>query len=122
MTEHHAAKPGRSRCSGIALIEMLMLGFGVALVVLPILLMVVRMAEASDVAADEARFVAVWVARHGTAPDVGSLSDIDIDISDGVVSVTSSLEVELIAVGGSHVTRTVTAHFDMPISPYRSNR
>lgn len=114
--------PRRSRCSGVALIEMIVLGFGAALVVLPVLLMVVRLAEASEVAADEARFVAVWVARHGVAPDVEPQSDIDVHVSDGVVSVTSSLEVDLLAVGGSHVTRTVVARFDMPISPYRSDR
>lgn len=101
---------------------MIVVGFGVVLVVLPIMLIVVRMAEASDVAADEARFVAVWVARHGSEPMFDQRSDIEVDVSDGVVVVSSSLDVDLIAVGGSKVTRVVTARFEMPISPYRSSR
>jgi hypothetical protein len=101
---------------------MIVVGFGVVLVVLPIMLMVVRMAEASDVAAGEARFVAMWVARHGHEPNIDQRSDIDVEVSDGEVRVKASLDVDLIAVGGSRVSRTVVARFEMPISPYRSDR
>lgn len=107
---------------GTVLIEMLVIGFGVMLVVLPLLTMVMRMAEAADVAAGDARATATWVARHGELPDVEPRSVVDVEIHDGIVTVHSSVDVPLIAVGGARVTTTVSARYDMPISPYRSGR
>jgi len=110
------------RSDGTSLIEMLVVGFGVLLVTLPIMLMVVRMAEASDVTADEAKLVAMWVARHGQEPALDQRSEIHVSVVDGVVRVESSIDVVLVGIGGSAVGTTVTSKFEMPISPYRSRR
>jgi hypothetical protein len=80
------------------------------------------MAEASDIASDEARSVALWYARHGQVPDGDRHSTIDVSVVDGVVSVLSSVDVEIVTIGGSSVSTKVSASFVMPISPYRSGR
>jgi len=107
---------------GATLIETLVLAFAVLLVTIPFLLVVVRMAEATDVVADEARAVAVWYARHGEMPGGDRQSQIRVELEGETVRVSSSLDVELIAVGGSKVQTTVSTQFEMPISPYRSRR
>ncbi len=107
---------------GTSLIEMLILGFAILAMVLPTVLAVARLSEASAVAHEDARGVATWVARHGTPPQQIHRSDITIDVSDGVVHVSASIAVDLISVAGSNVGTTVTSSFSMPISPYRSNR
>jgi hypothetical protein len=107
---------------GTVLIEMVILGFATLAMMLPIVLVTARMSEASAVTLEEARGVATWVARHGTPPDQDHRSDVSIDVSDGVVHVTASVEVELISIGGAEVATTVTSSFAMPISPYRSDR
>lgn len=107
---------------GTSLLEIVILGFAVVALVLPIVLAVGRLSEASTIAGDEARGVATWVARHGTSPANDHQSDISIDVSGGVVHVSASIEVELVSVGGAGVATTVTSNFSMPISPYRSDR
>ena len=107
---------------GTSLFEILILGFAIVGMVLPIVLTAARLSEASATAGEEARGVAVWVARHGAAPDTNHQSDITIDVIDGVVHVSASISVDLISVGGSDIGTTVTSRFEMPISPYRSDR
>jgi hypothetical protein len=104
------------------MIETVVIGFTVVAVTLPIMLMVTRMTEASDIAAGDARTAAVWFARHGELPGNGSQSSMDVEVVDGVVRVSTAVEVDLIAIGGSKVKTTVSGYFEMPISPYRSNR
>jgi len=104
------------------MIETIVVGFSVVLVTLPILLAVVRLAEASDVAQDEARSIATWVARHGIRPELETVGDVDITVVDGVVHVSTVVEVDLVAIGGSTVTSSVSGSFAMPISQYRSDR
>ena len=107
---------------GTVLIEMVVLGFAVLAMVLPTILTAARLSEASAVAGEEARGVATWVARHGSAPDTEHRSDISVEVIDDVVHVSASISVDLITVGGSSVGTTVTSRFAMPISPYRSGR
>jgi hypothetical protein len=107
---------------GTSLIEIVVLGFAILSLVLPTVLMTARMSEASSVVLEEARGVATWVARHGAPPDQDHRSDIAIDVIDGVVHVSASIEVELVSIGGRGLGTTVTSNFAMPISPYRSNR
>lgn len=108
--------------TGTTLIEMLVLSFAILLVTLPLLLVVVRMTEASDIVADEARSVALWYARHGEMPAGDHRSQLEVKLTGGAVHVESTLEVELISIRGSKVQTTVSAQFEMPISPYRSRR
>jgi hypothetical protein len=107
---------------GTALIETVVLGFAILSLVLPTVLMTARMSEASSVALEEARGVATWVARHGTPPDQDHRSNITIDVIDGVVHVSASIEVDLVSIGGADLGTIVTSSFAMPISPYRSGR
>jgi hypothetical protein len=104
------------------MIETVVIGFTVVAVTLPIMLMATRMTEASDIAAGDARTAAVWYARHGELPDDESRSSMSVDVEDGVVRVSTAVQVDLIAIGGSKVQTTVSGYFEMPISPYRSNR
>ena len=107
---------------GTSLIEVVVLGFAILALVLPTVLAAARLSEASTVALEEARGVATWVARHGTQPVEAHRADITVDVIDGVVHASASIEVQLISVGGAAVGTTVTSSFAMPISPYRSDR
>ncbi len=107
---------------GTSLIEILILGFAILAMVLPTVLTVARLTEASTVTGDEARGVAVWVARHGSAPETLHRSDITVEVVDGVVHVSASIAVDLISVAGASVGTTVTSRYVMPVSPYRSDR
>jgi hypothetical protein len=107
---------------GTSLIEMTVLGFAVLAMVLPTVLAVARLSEASAVAGEEARGVATWVARHGSAPEQAHRSDITIEVRDGIVHVSASIVVDLISFSGADVGTTITSTFAVPISPYRSNR
>jgi hypothetical protein len=106
---------------GTSFIETVIVGFTVMLVTLPTLLTVVRMSEASDTARSEAQAVATWVARHGVVPDIPTAGDIDMSVANGVVSVRSTVRVQLLAISGSQVGASVSASFSVPISPYRSD-
>ena len=107
---------------GTSLIEVVVLGFAILALVLPTVLAAARLSEASAVALEEARGVATWVARHGTQPEQAHRADITVDVIDGVVHASASIEVQLVSVGGAGVGTTVTSRFAMPISPYRSDR
>jgi hypothetical protein len=107
---------------GTSLIEIMVLGFAVLAMVLPTVLTVARLSEASAIAGEDARGVAMWVARHGSAPDREHRSDITIEVVDGVVHVSASIDIDLVSMGGSGVGTTITSSFAMPISPYRSGR
>ena len=107
---------------GSSLIETLVIGFVVMLVTLPVLLTVVRMAEASDRANAEARAVASWVARHGEIPHRDADGVLTVEVVDGVVHVSSAVRIDVVAVGGGRVGATITGHASAPISPYRSDR
>lgn len=120
MTVNQKPRPRGSE-EGTSLIETIVVGFTVLLVTLPVLLAVVRMSEASDVANSEARAIATWIARHGVIPDSDQVGDVRVSIQNGSVEVESTVHVELIAVGGSSVGTSVSATFVMPISPYRSS-
>ncbi|KAA3635927.1 MAG: hypothetical protein DWP92_10295 [Armatimonadetes bacterium] len=107
---------------GTTLIETLVLSFAVLAVTMPLLLIAVRFTEATDIATDEARAVALWFARHGEMPEGDRRSEIDVVVDGETVRVSSLLDVDLIGIGGSKIRTTVSAQFEMPISPYRSSR
>ncbi len=108
---------------GTALIEMLVLGFAVVLIVLPVLSTVARVIDANAAVSNAARDSAAWVARHGTAWS-GAADGIVVEttVSDGVATSTARATVTLVGVGGLGVERDVVATFAAPISPYRSGR
>lgn len=112
----------RSDSRGTALIEMIVVGFVVALITLPVLLTVVRMADASDVAGAEARSVAEWVARHGVMPSQPMSGDVHVDSDGSTVTVSSTIRVDVLAIGGTKIGTDVSATYAIPIAPYRSDR
>lgn len=105
---------------GLALLEIIVVGFAVVLMVLPVVSMAARLTEANAIVHTTARDAAVWVARHGREPPRHDGVAVRIVDRDGVIEVVATREVELIAVGGARVTRTVHSRVEVPVSPYRS--
>jgi len=112
--------------SGTVLLEMVVLGFATLLVVLPALITVARVVDASAAVEGRARASATWTARHGRPPDpvlpVGGGPRIEVELVVGETSVTATARstLTLVSVGGLSIERPVVAVFEAPISPYRS--
>jgi len=108
---------------GTVLLEMIVLGFAVVLVVLPVLATVARVIDANAAVATAARDSASWVARHGTEWEGGSdRVSVSTSVDGGVATATATATVTLIGVGGFEIDRKVVATFKVPVSPYRSDR
>lgn len=105
---------------GIALLEIIVVGFAVVLMVLPVMSTVVRLTEASAAVHAAARDNASWIARHGGGPQ--AIEEIELTVVDrgSSVEVAATMEVTLVAVGGATVTRTVRSTVEVPVSRYRS--
>lgn len=102
---------------------MIVLGFAVVLVVLPVLATVARVIDANAAVTTAARDSASWVARHGTPWEGGSDSvSVATSVDGGVASATATATVTLIGVGGIEIDRRVVATFEVPVSPYRSDQ
>jgi hypothetical protein len=108
---------------GTVLLEMIVLGFAVILVVLPVLMTIARVIDANAAVTTAARDSASWVARHGAQWEGGSdRVSVETSVDGGVASATARATVTLIGVGGIKIDRDVVATFEVPVSPYRSNR
>ena len=111
---------------GTVLLEMVVLGFATLLLVLPALITIARIVDASAAVEGQARASATWTARHGRAPDdarsTGGSPRIDVQLVVGETSVTATARstLTLVSVGGLSIDRSVVAVFEAPISPYRS--
>lgn len=108
---------------GTALIEMLVLAFAVALVVIPAFTAVGRIMEARVAVDDAAHDVGVWVARHGAAHP-GTHDDVEVDVqrTPDSVEVTAVRRVDLAGIGSATVGMTIRSTVRVPVSPYRSGR
>ncbi len=112
-----------TRERGTVLIEMMVLGFAVVLVVLPVLITVARVIDANAVVSSAARDSASWLARHGTEwPHDRDGVSVVSSVDGGVASATARATVTLIGVGGIEIDREVVASYEVPLSPYRSDR
>ncbi len=109
------------REKGTALLEMIVIGFGTVVVLIPVLLAVVRLGEASDVVGYEARTAAEWVARHGTTPPDPAESEVFVTVEGGLVTAVASMDVDLLGLGDVSVTTEVRSTVAVPIGPYRSD-
>ncbi len=105
---------------GTALIEIIVVGFAVLLLVLPVISTVAELAEARATVHSAARDGAVWVARHGGEPPPVDGIALSFTESRTAVEVVARREVTLIGVGGATVTRTVMSRVEVPVSSYRS--
>lgn len=108
------------RQRGTALLEIIVLGFAVVLMVLPVLSMAARLTEANAVVHAAARDTAVWVARHGSLPP--DIEGIDVQVVDrgDTIEVVATRVVDLMGVGGTTVTRTVRSTIEVSVGLYRS--
>ncbi len=106
---------------GMALLEVIVVGFAVVLMTLPAISTVAKLAEADAVVHSAARDGAVWVARHGgDPPQVEGVTISMVETSDGV-EVVATQEVGLIGVGGATIARTVRRTVRVAVSDYRSS-
>lgn len=108
---------------GIAILEMVVLGFAVVALAIPLFLSVAALTDARarvDVSATDA---ALWVARHDTMPP-DRWSDVEISIvqSGDVVTVRATTSVQILGVDFTSVTATVGVDKAAWVSPYRSGR
>ena len=109
-----------TRERGTAMIEIVVVGFAVLLMVLPVIGTVARLTEVRSNVHAAARDGAVWVARHGgQPPEVDGIS-ISIVESNNSLQVVATREVDLIGVGGATIAQTVRATVTVPVSTYRS--
>lgn len=111
---------------GTVLLEMVVLGFATLLLVLPALITIARIVEASAAVEGQARASATWTARHGRPPDgpasggTGPRIDVELVVGEASVTATARSTLTLVSVGGLSIDRSVVAVFEAPISPYRS--
>ncbi|MDK1010948.1 MAG: hypothetical protein QGM46_02910 [Actinomycetota bacterium] len=108
------------RQHGTALMEIIIIGFAVMMMVLPVISMVARLTEASGEVHAVARDTAVWVARHGSDPQIGGEVDVRLVERAGTIEVVASRDVQLIGVGGTAISWTVRSRVEIPVSLYRS--
>lgn len=109
------------------LIEMIVLGFATLLLVLPTLITIARIVDASAAVENHARAVATWTARHGRLPGEpivpdAAAYDVQVAVGGGSVRATARSTVTLVSIGGLTIDREVVAVYNAPISPYRSDR
>ncbi len=102
------------------MLEMIVVGFAVVLMVLPVILTVAKLTEANASVNGAARDGAVWVARHGgEPPEVEGVQVVVTDRGD-VVEVSAAREVHLVGVGGANVSTTVRSRVVVSVGRYRS--
>lgn len=102
------------------MIEIVVVGFAVLLMVLPVIGTIARLTEARSNVHEAARDGAVWVARHGGEPPDAGRIDVSVVASNSAVQVVATREVDLIGILGASITRTVRAAVTVPVSAYRS--
>jgi len=106
---------------GTALLEVIVVGFAVVLMVLPVIGTVAKLSEATATVHAAARDGAVWVARHGGEPPPVDGIVVTVAEHNGDVVVVASREVDLIGIGGTTVGRTVHSTVEVSVSDYRSS-
>jgi hypothetical protein len=111
-----------NRQRGTALLEIIVVGFAVVLMVLPVVSTVARLTDANATVHATARDAAVWVARHGADPPAVEGVEISVFTSEGSVEVVAIQEVVLIGLGGSTISRAVQSRVTVAVSQYRSSR
>jgi hypothetical protein len=102
------------------MLEIVVVGFAVVLMVIPVIGTIARMTEAHANVHSAARDGAVWVARHGGEPPEVEGIAVSVAETSGEVQVVAMGEVDIIGVLGATVARTVRASVTVPVSAYRS--
>jgi len=107
---------------GTALIEMLVLSFALALVVIPSFAAVARIVDARVAVDDVAHDVAVWEARHGARYPGADGIEVQVRRTRDAVAVIAAKRVDIIGIGSTGLGITVRSAVEVPVSPYRSDR
>ena len=110
-----------NRQRGTALLEIIVVGFAVVLMVLPVVSTVAKLTEANATVHATARDAAVWIARHGGDPPATDGVGLSVFSSGHSIEVVATQEVVLVDVGGATVSRTVRSKVEVPVSRYRSS-
>jgi len=105
---------------GTALLEIIVVGFAVVLLVLPVISTVARLTEANAMVNAAARDGAVWVARHGGEPPQVDGVTLSIVETSNAVEAVATQEVSLVGVGGTTISRTVRSRVTVPVGVFRS--
>lgn len=105
---------------GTALLEIIVVGFAVLLLVLPVIATVARLTEANATVNAAARDGAVWIARHGGEPPQVDGVVLSIVDSSAAIEVVATKEVSLIGVGGTTIARTLRSRVTVPVGDFRS--
>lgn len=101
---------------------MVVLGFAVVAIVVPVVSMVVGLADARARASITAHDVAVAVARHGTHPPVDADVDVEVTVARDEITVVARIEVPIVSALGTRLAVAVAERAVMVTSPYRSGR
>jgi ketosteroid isomerase-like protein len=103
------------------MLEIIVLGFAIVALVLPVFSAVGTLAEARGIVDVTAADAAAWFARHGELPaGIDDGIDIEVQVQGDVVQVVASTTVRLIGRSGPDVT--LAARATAVVSPYRSRR
>jgi hypothetical protein len=105
---------------GTALLEIIVVGFAVVLLVLPVITTVARLTEANATVNAAARDGAVWVARHGGEPPQVDGVKLSIVETSDTVEVVATQNVTVIGVGGTTIARTVRSRVAVSVGVFRS--
>jgi hypothetical protein len=109
------------RQRGTALLEIIVVGFAVVLMVLPVVSTAARLTEAHATVHAAARDAAVWIARHDGDPPAVDGVDVSVVSRGHSVEVVATQEVVLVGAGGATLSRTVRSRVEVPVSRYRSS-
>ncbi len=107
---------------GVATIEMVVIGFAIIALVIPVLVATASLAEAHGRVLTVASDGASWFARHGTElPSSDADVEVGYEVEAGSVRATATITVEVIPLIGTVLPVVITESVVVPISPYRSD-
>ncbi|MGI9641898.1 MAG: hypothetical protein ACR2N9_03860 [Acidimicrobiia bacterium] len=105
---------------GTVLIEMVVLGFAVLALVVPVLLMVGSLSHAKTTTQTIAADTAWWFARHGSVREMPDGYDVELTTDGSRVTVEVTALVPVVALIDSGPVVSITSVASAVISPYRS--
>ena len=107
---------------GIATIEMVVIGFTIVALVVPVIIATAGLADAHSRVLTVASDGAAWFARHGTEfPSSDAEVEVRYEVEAGSVRATATITVEVVPLIGGVLPVAITESVVVPISPYRSD-
>ena len=107
---------------GVATIEMVVIGFALVALVVPVLVATANLADAHSRVLTVASDGAAWYARHGTELPASDVAvDVDYEVEAGSVRATATITMYMVPLVGGVLPVVITESVVVPISPYRSD-